>query len=46
MQIKTAFGKIGKLCNEIDVMCRLRQHLVKLGNYAMRLTSVVLRENN
>ena len=39
-----------KKYNEDDVnysiMCGLREHLVKLGNYAMRLTSVVLRENN
>ena len=39
-----------KKYNEDDmnyrVMCRLRQYLVKLGNYAMRLTSVVLKENN
>ena len=37
-----------KKYNEDDVnyyiMCRLRQYLVKLGNYIMRLTSVVLRE--
>ena len=38
-----------KKYNEDDVnystICRLRQYLVKLGNYVMRLTSVVLREN-
>ena len=28
------------------VMCRLRQYLVELGNYGIRLTLVVLRENN
>ena len=28
------------------IMSKLRQHFVKLGNYVMRLTSVVLRENN
>ena len=28
-----------------SIMWKLRQHFVKLGNYVMRLTSVVLREN-
>ena len=42
------FDENMKKYNDVDycVMCRSRQYLVKLGNYAMRLTSVVLKENN
>ena len=39
-----------KKYNEDDVnnfiMCKLRQNFVKLGNYVMRLMSVVLTQNN
>ena len=39
-----------KKYNEFDfdysITCKSRQHFVKLGNYVMTLTSVVLRENN
>ena len=39
-----------KKYNEDDVsyciMRKLRQHFVKLGNYVMRLTFIVLKENN
>ena len=45
---RSQFGENMKKYNEDNVnycaMFRLRQYLVKLGNYAMRPTSVVLRE--
>ena len=28
------------------IMSKLRQHFVNLGNYVMRVTSEILRENN